>query len=565
MAAKEGRENGFMDQLKAAKALVTSHGSTIEQLKVKIKAAERELKDLEPKARKAEKENSGLVQEQEALARKLKDAETQLAASAYNPDQEAAILQRKSEKADEIAKCRSAVDRLGAELARYEFNYSNPEPNFDRSQVKGLVAELVSLPVDNVKYSTALEIAAGGRLFNVVVDSEVVGSKLLSNGKLKRKVTIIPLNKIQAFVAYAEKIQAAQKIAPGAVNLALTLIGYDAEVTKAMEYVFGGTLICKDPETAKKVTFNPSVRLRSITIDGDEYNPTGTLSGGSKPQSAGVITNFQKLREARTELARLDAEMAKINAELGAVQKNIKSYKDLLSQKELAQHELKLVQERIGKSANAQLLQSISDLRTQIEHNKASIEETTTKKAEAEAQVKNIEKEMAEFEDHKEDKLKAIRNEIAALKKEVAKGTASFKEKQTAIQILKAEVDQMNSELTKANETLSFAVLAIEEAKKEVAKLAQQMASIKKDLDAAQAELDKERKALAKFDTELQQLEKERKKCEVQSSEGELESQKLSHDLQHFKQEREAAKKRQKELERENEWIAGQKEWVPAL
>lgn len=440
MAATEGRENGFMDQLKAAKAQVTSHGSLIEQLKVKIKACERELKDLEPKARKAEKENSGLILEQEALAKKLKDAEAQLAASKFNPEVETAILQRKSAKADEISKIRSGVDRLSGELARYEFNYSNPEPNFDRSLVKGLVAELVSLPAGNEKFSTALEIAAGGRLFNVVVENEVVGSKLLSHGKLKRKVTIIPLNKIQAFTAQAEKITAAKKLAPGDVDLALTLIGYDDEVTKAMEYVFGGTLICKDPETAKKVTFNPSVRLRSVTIDGDEYNPTGTLSGGSKPQSAGVISNFQALREQQNILGKLNSEMAKINEELGALQKASKAFKDLTAQKELAQHELKLIQERFGKSANAQLLQSITDLRAQIEQNNAAIEETKTKKAEAEAQVKNIEKEMAEFEDHKEDKLKAIKAEIASLKKDVAKGTASFKEKQTAIQILKAEI-----------------------------------------------------------------------------------------------------------------------------
>ncbi|KAI9031171.1 condensin subunit, partial [Hyaloraphidium curvatum] len=562
MAATEGRENGFMDQLQAAKAAAASHGSTIEQLKVKIKACERELKDLEPKARKAEKESAGSLQEQEALAKKLKDVETKLASAGFDPEKEVAALQRKSAKADEVAKLRTQVDRIQGDLARYEFSYSNPEPNFDRRQVKGLVAELVSLPPNNAQYSTALEIAAGGRLFNVVVDTEVVGSKLLSNGKLKRKVTIIPLNKIQAFVANAEKINAAKKIAPGGVDLALNLIGYDDEVTKAMEYVFGGTLVCKDAETAKKVTFNQAVRLRSITIDGDEYNPTGTLSGGSKPSSAGVIINFQALREQQAALAALNADLAKINEELADVQKSGKAVKDLTAQKELLQHELKLVQERIGKSANAQLLQSIADLRTQIEQNTQAIEDNKAKRTEVQEQIKSIEKEMAEFEDHKEEKLKSIKAEIASLKKDVGKGTASFKEKQAAIQLLKAEIDaeQMESELGKANEQLASASASIEEYKKEVHKLAQQMAGVKKDLDAAQAELDKERKALAKFDTELQQLEAEKKRCEVQRSDAELESQKLAHDLQHFKEEKETARKRQKELEKQFEWIQGQKQ-----
>lgn len=35
-------------------------------------------------------------------------------------------------------------------------------------------------------------------MFNVVVDTESTGKQLLQNGNLRRRVTIIPLNKIQA-------------------------------------------------------------------------------------------------------------------------------------------------------------------------------------------------------------------------------------------------------------------------------------------------------------------------------------------------------------------------------
>jgi chromosome segregation ATPase len=70
--------------------------------------------------------------------------------------------------------------------------------------VKGLVATLINLPDTSHQYSTALEIAAGGKLYNVVVEDEKVGSQLLQNGKLKKRVTIIPLNKINAFKLSAE-------------------------------------------------------------------------------------------------------------------------------------------------------------------------------------------------------------------------------------------------------------------------------------------------------------------------------------------------------------------------
>ena len=103
-------------------------------------------------------------------------------------------------------------------------------------------------------------------MYNVVVDTAEIGTQLLQKGKLRKRVTIIPLNKISSFRASVEKIGAAQKIAPGKVDLALSLIGYDEEITAAMNYVFGNTLICHDSDTAKGVTFDPSLILQSSTL-----------------------------------------------------------------------------------------------------------------------------------------------------------------------------------------------------------------------------------------------------------------------------------------------------------
>jgi structural maintenance of chromosome 2 len=66
------------------------------------------------------------------------------------------------------------------------------------------VATLIDLEEANFRSSTALEICAGGKLYNVVVDDERVGSQLLEKGRLRKRVTIIPLNKINAFKMSAE-------------------------------------------------------------------------------------------------------------------------------------------------------------------------------------------------------------------------------------------------------------------------------------------------------------------------------------------------------------------------
>jgi structural maintenance of chromosome 2 len=57
-----------------------------------------------------------------------------------------------------------------------------------------------------------LQVTAGGRLYNVVVDTEDTGKKLLKNGNLRNRVTIIPLNKIQTNVIPDRVQQAARRL-----------------------------------------------------------------------------------------------------------------------------------------------------------------------------------------------------------------------------------------------------------------------------------------------------------------------------------------------------------------
>jgi structural maintenance of chromosome 2 len=103
-------------------------------------------------------------------------------------------------------------DGLKQRLSSIDFSYASPSPNFDRSKVKGLVASLVQLAPENFNKSTALEIAAGGKLYNVVVENEMVGKELLQHGRLKKRVTIIPLNKINAFKMSAQVLYAFSRL-----------------------------------------------------------------------------------------------------------------------------------------------------------------------------------------------------------------------------------------------------------------------------------------------------------------------------------------------------------------
>jgi len=204
IASKEGQGSGYEGQLQQARDRVTAASTEQDQAKLKIGHLEKRIKDDEPRARKAKEQNMGLLEELEGRKSQAKKLEGDLAKLGIDPAacderraQEVALRERTRILQDE-------VDEIRRKISSVDFTYSDPSTNFDRSKVKGLVAQLFTLDKQHSNAGLALEICAGGRLFNVVVDNADTGTQLLQNGKLKKRVTIIPLNKIAAFKAAAE-------------------------------------------------------------------------------------------------------------------------------------------------------------------------------------------------------------------------------------------------------------------------------------------------------------------------------------------------------------------------
>lgn len=358
VASKEGQESGYQGQLQDAKNRVSAAATEQEQAKLKISHMEKRIMEDEPRAKKAKEQNSGLLKDLETLKAQAKKLEAELSKLGYEPGKEDSLQQQEASLQKQIRTLREQADGLKRKVANIDFSYSDPSPGFDRSKVKGLLAQLFTLDQNKSHAGTALEVCAGGRLYNVVVDSSETGKQLLQNGKLRKRVTIIPLNKIAAFKASADKIGAVHRLAPGKVDLALSLVGYNDEVSAAMEYVFGTTLVCEDAETAKKVTFDPAVRMKGVTLEGDVYDPSGTLSGGSSPNSSGVLVTLGKLNNLNKELNALESELSELQSSMAKENKKLDSARKAKQELDLKTHEIKLTEEQIGGNSSSSVSRS---------------------------------------------------------------------------------------------------------------------------------------------------------------------------------------------------------------
>jgi structural maintenance of chromosome 2 len=479
VASKDGQESGYQGQLQDARNRASAAATEQEQAKLKITHSERRIKDEEPRAKKAKEQNAGLLSDLDGLRARAKKLEAELQKLGFEEGKEDDMYKEESTLQQAIRKLREQADSMKRIVANIDFNYADPAPGFDRSKVKGLVAQLFTLDKDHTDAGTALEICAGGRLYNVVVDNEVTGTELLQNGKLKKRVTIIPLNKIAAFKASAEKIGAAQKIAPGKVNLALSLVGYDDEVSTAMEYVFGNTLICADAETAKRVTFDPAVRMKSITLEGDSYDPSGTLSGGSAPNSSGVLVTLQKYNELTKELNGKEKALAELQSTMSREKKLFDQARKIKQELDLKSHEIKLTEEQISGNSSSSIIQEVKNMKQSIVQLKSDLAEAKKRQEEAVKDVKRIEKDMKDFNNNKDGKLVELQTSLDALRKTLSQKSASVKVLQKELQGARLDSEQVGGDLAAAQEHLQESEQTLKAQEEEIAKLLSEQSQIK--------------------------------------------------------------------------------------
>ena len=213
----------------------------------------------------------------------VEEFKQRLASLNFDPSAASALEANAQESRAQMQALQDRVDELNSQLNAVNFEFRDPERNFDRSKVKGVVAKLVR--VHDPKVSTALEVAAGGKLFQVVVDTEQTAKALFTNGQLRSRVTIIPLNKVAYKPIPSEVVAAAKKLAGDKAKPAIELVGYDNEIEAAMKYAFGNVFVCQDTGSAKKLAFTKEVNTRCVTLDGDDFNPSGTLTGGSRSKN----------------------------------------------------------------------------------------------------------------------------------------------------------------------------------------------------------------------------------------------------------------------------------------
>ena len=487
----------------------------------------KELKEAEKKLADARKGGSKAEKETESLAAAVQALKSKMEAMGCDEAEEGRLSKAMQEKQKAASELGKKEREIAVSVGNVDFRYSDPEKNFDRSRVKGTVAS--NLSVVDAANNMALEALAGGRLHQVIVDDDKTGMLLLTKGKLQRRVTLIALNKVEPRTLPAAKLAAARNLVGAKkVHLALELLAYAPEVGPAMAHVFGETLVCDDKEAARAVC--DALKLKTVTLEGDLFDPSGTLTGGSRARSTNsLLARLSLLAESRKELYALEAEVSSLRAQLDECRASAEKLSGLSSNLEVKVHQLSLHAEQLRSSPVGQLDESLTKLKGQLKEAEEAAEAAKGAKASAEARKAELTAQLKDMEGNRDDMMKRLKGAMDAGGKEAQKALKAQQKEQALLQKAAEGLAANESEASAADEKRAELGKRLEAQTASLeAKAAAEQA--KRDAyDEAKAALTACEKALGAYDKEAAKIGAQREKIEKERQEGGEELTRIEH------------------------------------
>ena len=170
------------------------------------------------------------------------------------------------------------------------------------SGVCGPVTQLLKTPRE---YAVALETALGASMQHIVVETEQDAKNAIRLLKQRDwgRATFLPLTTIRGNVYDPREIQQL----PGFVGMANTLCSCEEKYGSIRDSLLGRVAVAEDLDSAAAIAKRTGYRLRVVSLDGQVVNAGGSLTGGSKGRSSGLLSRaseIQRIREKAADLQR---------------------------------------------------------------------------------------------------------------------------------------------------------------------------------------------------------------------------------------------------------------------
>ena len=237
-------------------------------------------------------------------------------------------LKSRSDKIAEVESRQRNSEKLAGEklqraqvLTDLEKNYEsfNNSVKFVMKQagagaLRGVIGPVSALIRTENRYSTAVEIALGAAIQNIVVQDETAAKRAIALLKERGagRATFLPLTNIRANPIRESDLAARG----GYVGLASELVQCEERYRAVMDSLLGRTVVAEDIDAAAAIAKAYGYRYRAVTLDGQVVNAGGSMTGGSVNKNASILSRRGEIDALTAEAKKYAAQVEELETQL---------------------------------------------------------------------------------------------------------------------------------------------------------------------------------------------------------------------------------------------------------
>ena len=236
-----------------------------------------------------------------------------------------------ADKQKEILAAKATLNSMMNMAEKYD-GYGNAvkrimEHKKEEAGIIGVVADIIKV---KPKYETAVETAIGGAIQNIVTDKEATAKRTISwlkENKLGR-ATFLPLD---AMTLHNPGNFGGALNEEGIIGVAASLTEYETKYAGLVNHILGRTLVADNMDSATRIARKYRYSLRIVTLDGEQLNPGGSISGGAFRNTSNLLGRAREIEEKKESLTGIEAEYAALKKEVEDIRALVSETKHSLS------------------------------------------------------------------------------------------------------------------------------------------------------------------------------------------------------------------------------------------
>ncbi len=321
--------------------------------------------------------------------------------------------------------------------------------------VHGVLAQLLSVPE---QYETAIDMALGGALQNIVTDNEHTAKTLIDYLRSHQlgRATFLPISSIHSKHLSQEERLVLQM--PGCIGIASDLIHYQPAYRSIVENLLGRTVIADELEHGISIMRAGNQSFRLVTLKGDVMHSGGSMTGGSvHSRYNSLLGKEREIKNLKALLDQLDIEYEKTRNLLEDYQNKKAGARSSLSDvtEQFHQQEISVARENERLESLKADMKDLNDRILETEEAIAQLDESLSS-IQQQMHETSIPGDDADFDQEEMDqKTREYQDQLAVIRNDVQSLTNQITEKKLLLSDLDHQMETLHREKTRNEQDCS--------------------------------------------------------------------------------------------------------------